>query len=165
MSETAKLYTLTPDDLVQHLTDAAIALRDQTGHADAEHLAEVARVAAKRMPDHVFWGGLSLCPELPFTNLWRRTMNGDGFLAVTAREIRSAMRAGSDWTWFEHLGSQSLVPLPRDLPDADDAQLLLYDGGRALILSAVGTRDAAALAKRTEWLLRELRRGEVVRRQ
>lgn len=165
MGDSAELYTLTPETLVQRLTDAAIAVRDQDEHADAEALAEICRATAKRMPGHLFWGGLGLCPELPFTNLWRRTMNGDGFLAVGAREIRSAMRAGSEWTWFEHLGSQGLVPPPRELPDGDDSPLLLYSGSRALTLSAIGTHDDAALAKRSAWLLRELQRGEIERRR
>ncbi len=165
MGDTAELYILTPEALVQRLTDSTIAVRDQAEHADAETLAEICRVATKRMPDHLFWGGLGLCPEFPFTNLWRRTMNGDGFLAVRAREIRSAMRPASEWTWFDHLGAQGLVPLPRELPDRDDSSLLLYSGNRALILSAIGTRDDAALANRTEWLVRELQRGEIERRR
>lgn len=156
------LHSMPPDEIVQHLIDLAIAIRDQDSSADAEELAETARAVVRRMPDHQHWGGMRRCPQEPLVDLMRRTMNGDGFLATTVGEIRAAVVAnGSFCEPFKLLGGYSLVPLPREIPEDDATQVLLYDGKRGLVLSAVGRRDEGELGRHREWLLRELRRGEM----
>lgn len=158
------LNSMPPDEIVRRLIDLAAAVRDQTDAANAETLAETARAVIRRMPDHRFWGGMGRCPEEPMVDLMRQTMNGDGYHATTAGEIRAAARARSTrHTPFELLGGHSLVPLPRDLPEDDNAPVLLYNGARGMFLSAIGRRDDDALAAGVEWVLRELRRAETRR--
>lgn len=149
---------VTPDELVQQLTDLAVAVRDQAPEADAEALAETARETIRRLGGYQYMGGMARCPQEPMIDLMRRAMNGNGYLATTAGEIRALHGAeGMRLTVFDRLASLSLVPLPREIPEADAAPMLVYDGSRRLLLSAVGQCDAAELERTREWMLRDLR--------
>lgn len=143
------------DELVRIFVAQATALRDQDPGASAEDLAETARTVARRQPSYRNWGHTERCPEEPMVDLMRRTMNGDGFLATTAGEIRRAAAAGSRYTVFDQLAMKSLTPLPQELPEADEAQVLLYSK-RYTVLGAVGHRDDEALRKDVERLLHNI---------
>lgn len=153
-----KPYVRLPkDELILLFVAQATALRDQEVGASAEELAELALAVTCRQPSYLPWNRTPRCPEEPMIDLMRRAMNGDGFLATTAGEIRAAAAAEpSRRPIFDRLGMLGLAPLPRELPDGDGAQVLLYDVKRNTVLTAVAERDDAALQRDVEWLLHSI---------
>ncbi len=151
---------LPKDQLVQRFVARAAALRDQEPSASAEELAELALSATRRQPSYQDWPRTPRCPEEPMIDLMRRVMNGDGFLATTAGENRAAAAAAgpSRHPLFDRLGMLGIAPLPREIPDGDAAQVLLYNVKRNTVLTAVGERDGDALERDVTRLLRDVDR-------
>lgn len=123
----------------------------------ADELAAAAKVLQYRYDAPAWQGRNGTKPDsgIPAVDLMRRvTWEGNGFLAVSAGEIRRTYGGGPE-PLAQQLAGHNLLTLPRDLPAYDSARVLLYTGLSQI--SHVLTATGAAVEEDIEDLIEAVR--------
>jgi hypothetical protein len=148
---TTKLADLTAEQLVRHVAHLADAVGRQGATDLVGELADAAKLLQYRYDAPAWQGQNGTRPDNDGddrVDLMRRvTWEGNGFLAVTAGEIRRTYH--TDVAPLErNLAGHNLLTLPRELP-ADDTPVLLYSGLRQIgSLLSVTLEDGEASVDR-----------------
>lgn len=143
----SELANLTAEQLVRRVVHLADAVGRQGETALADELADAAKLLQYRYDAPAWQGRNGTAPDsgIPSVDLMRRVRwDGNGFLAVSAGEVRRAY--DSPEPLEEQLAGHNLLTLPRDLP-ADDARVLLYTGLSPIsrLLTATAEDSAAVV--------------------
>jgi hypothetical protein len=147
---TRALTDFTAEQLVRHVAHLADSVGRQGMTELADELADAAKLLQYRYDAPAWQGRNGTKPDsgLPTIDLMRRvTWEGNGFLAVSAGEIRRTYGiSGGPEPLTQQLAGHNLLTLPRELPADDDARVLLYTGlsqiGHLLTVTA---EDSAAV--------------------
>lgn len=131
---TRALTDFTAEQLVRHVAHLADSVGRQGVTDLVGELAEAAKLLQYRYDAPAWQGQNGTRPDsgIPAVDLMRRvSWEGNGFLAVTAGEIRRTYGAGPE-PLAEQLAGHNLLTLPRELPADDDTPVLLYSGLRQI---------------------------------